>query len=625
MDNKATEGTPNLMHGRDRNVLGGARFAGPEDVPELDPKVHVEGRKIDFGYVVDRPSSVISKRLLTTEPQKHYLSFAPTRSGKGACLIIPNLVYYNGPCVVIDPKGENAWATAAYRGEGPGRHQKIYIVDPWGEVKRRFQDPCNEQGLPYKVYSPVDYNPLSILDPQSEHYSEDLAYLADALIINEGHDPHWDNSARELVAGLLAFLVEKHPEAAHLGSLRVLLTKSPSEICGIAESAQSLGFESVAARKLGRFRQESREIAGIISTAVTQTAFLDSKTLCESMWGGEDIFSALLSPEGATIYLVLPVDKLQTYGRWLRIMVSIAIRTVARHPKRLPRPVLFMLDEFGTIGRLSAVAQAFGLMAGLNMCLWPFCQDINQLIRDYPKEWETFIGNSDFITFSSVLDQKTAEYLSRALGTTTRHEKAMTVSFSDSVNISSSDTSSRGTNRSDNVTINTYARALVLPEEVRLFPENYFVILKRGLPFITYIYPYFKSAYLMNYTYPNPNYELSMEAEKLMKKGFKPTDILNKFYNNIPLPGEEPAEEVRRVLTDEEIRALALQKITDYAAAAAFVRWAGGDVKKKGLFGVLMSNGKTEKAFKNKDSFIDFIRQYFIKNCNKQGLDAFLK
>jgi hypothetical protein len=284
-----------------------------------------------------------------------------------------------------------------------------------------------------------------------------------------------------------------------------------------------------------------------------------------------------------------------------------------------------MLDEFGTIGRLSAVAQAFGLMAGLNMCLWPFCQDINQLIRDYPKEWETFIGNSDFITFSSVLDQKTAEYLSRALGTTTRHEKAMTVSFSDSVNISSSDTSSRGTNRSDNVTINTYARALVLPEEVRLFPENYFVILKRGLPFITYIYPYFKSAYLMNYTYPNPNYELSMEAEKLMKKGFKPTDILNKFYNNIPLPGEEPAEEVRRVLTDEEIRALALQKITDYAAAAAFVRWAGGDVKKKGLFGVLMSNGKTEKAFKNKDSFIDFIRQYFIKNCNKQGLDAFLK
>jgi len=27
-------------------------------------------------------------------------------------------------------------------------------------------------------------------------------------------------------------------------------------------------------------------------------------------------------------------------------------------------PALFMLDEFGTIGKLNAVAQAYGLMAG---------------------------------------------------------------------------------------------------------------------------------------------------------------------------------------------------------------------------------------------------------------------
>jgi len=72
-------------------------------------------------------------------------------------------------------------------------------------------------------------------------------------------------------------------------------------------------------------------------------------------------------------------------------MVSIGIRTVARNTRKLPLPVLFMLDEFGTIGRLSAVAQAYGLMAGLQMVLWAFVQDLVQLKRDYPEDWETFI------------------------------------------------------------------------------------------------------------------------------------------------------------------------------------------------------------------------------------------
>jgi type IV secretory pathway TraG/TraD family ATPase VirD4 len=44
-----------------------------------------------------------------------------------------------------------------------------------------------------------------------------------------------------------------------------------------------------------------------------------------------------------------------------------------------------MLDEFGTIGKLNAVAQAYGLMAGLGMIMWAFSQDLNQLKRDYPR------------------------------------------------------------------------------------------------------------------------------------------------------------------------------------------------------------------------------------------------
>ena len=286
---------------------------------------------------------------VTASPSRHMLSVAPTRSGKGVSLIIPNLLRYGGSAIVIDPKGENAWITARYRRQG--MQQKTFILDPWGQVNRRYGDMAAEQETIAR------FNPLSILDPASEHYADDIGYLADALIINQGKEPHWDDSARELVGGLIAFVVE-NPDlrpVATLGLVRKLLAQSSDVLRKTAGEAQTLGADSVAARKLGRFVIESSEINSIVSNALTQTAFLDGNALNASMAAADFSFDDLVNGK-ATIYLVLPVDKLQTHGRWLRLMVSIGIRTIARNVKPLKLPVLFILDEFGTIGRLSAVA-----------------------------------------------------------------------------------------------------------------------------------------------------------------------------------------------------------------------------------------------------------------------------
>ena len=327
---------------------------------------------MDYGYFSTN-LSIQKDHFAVAPPSKHLLSVAPTRSGKGVSLIIPNLLLYWGSAVIIDPKGENAWITAEYRRK---MGQKTFILDPWDEVNRRYGDLAGEKETVAR------FNPLSILNPESAHYAEDLASLADALIINQGKDPHWDDSARELVAGLMAYLVEQpeYRKIATLKAMRILLSKPVAEISAIAEKALTFGPDSIAARKLGRFAIDSRETASIISTALTQTAFLDSVTLTENLRESDFSFDDLINGQ-ATIYLVLPVDKLQTYGRWLRLMVSIGIRTVARNVKQLPLPVLFMLDEFGTIGRLNAVSQAYGLMAGLQMMIWAFVQDLVQLKR----------------------------------------------------------------------------------------------------------------------------------------------------------------------------------------------------------------------------------------------------
>jgi type IV secretion system protein VirD4 len=49
---------------------------------------------------------------------RHLLTVAPTRSGKGTTALVPNQLTYTGSILVIDPKGENARITAARRGKG---------------------------------------------------------------------------------------------------------------------------------------------------------------------------------------------------------------------------------------------------------------------------------------------------------------------------------------------------------------------------------------------------------------------------------------------------------------------------------------------------------------------------
>ena len=52
---------------------------------------------------------------------RHLLTVAPTRSGKGVSSIIPNLLTYQGSAIVIDPKGENALITAPKKRQGRSR------------------------------------------------------------------------------------------------------------------------------------------------------------------------------------------------------------------------------------------------------------------------------------------------------------------------------------------------------------------------------------------------------------------------------------------------------------------------------------------------------------------------
>lgn len=72
-------------------------------------------------------------RLVGWKDDRHVMTIAGSRAGKGVSLIIPNLLLYEDSALVIDPKGENARITARRRGtEADGLGQDVYVLDPFG-------------------------------------------------------------------------------------------------------------------------------------------------------------------------------------------------------------------------------------------------------------------------------------------------------------------------------------------------------------------------------------------------------------------------------------------------------------------------------------------------------------
>ena len=312
------------------NLLGSAEWSTDTGHRRYDA-IGQDGGPLQGRFLLLGESREVLGNLHVRAPRQHVLTIAQTRSGKGVSLIIPNLLNYLGAALVVDPKGENAWLTAPFRQQVLGPENRTSSIP--GARSIAAMDRWPRRGSNQSIAS---FNPLSILKPGSDDFIEDLAYLADALIITQStKDPYWDDTARELWAGLMAFVVE-HPaysDRASLGLARQLLMQSNDALQRTIRTAIGLGPESVAAKKLAQFElpkdKESTSIAGVISAARTQTAFLDSPILTRSMDSSDFSFEELCAGN-ASVYLVLPVDKLETYARWLRLMVSAGIRAVAR-------------------------------------------------------------------------------------------------------------------------------------------------------------------------------------------------------------------------------------------------------------------------------------------------------
>lgn len=401
------------------------------------------------GLIVGRQG----RRLLRLATDRHLLTLAPTRSGKGVSSIIPNLLTYPGSVFVVDVKGENAAITARRR---RAMGQAVHVLDPWG----------------ISGVKSCAFNPLDLIDLRSPDVAEDAALLADALVIERGGgDSHWDDEARALLAGLILHVASIEPQATRtLAKVRELVALPPDQFGELLDDMSvNLSAHGLVARCAYRLRQKAdRERSGVVSTAQAHTHFLDSPRMAQVM-GGSDFNLADLKRKRVSVFVVLPAERISTFNRWLRLMVGEALTAMARTPGKPSRPVLFLLDEFAVLGRLASVETAMGLMAGYGAQLWPILQDLSQLKVLYGERWRTFVANAGLVQAFNVADPLTAEHLSSMLGRRTATVRSVSAS-------------SRAGRRdgAGSSSFSSVGRPLLLPDEIMRLPADKQILFVQG-------------------------------------------------------------------------------------------------------------------------------------------------
>lgn len=352
-------------------------------------------------------------KMIGFNDDRHMVLVAGSRAGKSRSVLIPNLLRYKGPCVVIDPKGELREKTAAARAE---MGHKIVVLNP-------FPPPGSK-------IATQGHNPLLELR-QSPNLAADAAQLADALIVPPEHgDAHWTDSAKNLLTGLILLVLHEAGQAGAVPSmvkLRLIVSneaKVYNALCAMIFDGSPENLVNIGESFLAKYSvnaagepEPTNEMRSILSTANEQTRTLDD---IRPVFERHDLDLRELAGEApVTVYLILPAMRIGTHAKWLRLFIYQVLAALENHPRGADKmPLWLVLEEFASLGNIRPIEAAAGYMAGFGVKLISVLQDLGQLQRHYRASWETFLGNAGIIMAFGNADLTTSEFLSKRLGNT---------------------------------------------------------------------------------------------------------------------------------------------------------------------------------------------------------------
>ncbi len=313
------------------------------------------------------------------ESDGHILCVAPTGAGKGRGLIMPTLLTYPGSMVVLDIKGEAARVTAKRR---RAMGQKVYILDPFKELGKAGHS----------------FNPLDTVSRRNSEGIEDAALMFAKMVAGgerSAREPFWEDQGDDLSAAIITHVMgAKKKSDRNLGAAYEIIMDENVDY-RLAKMMDSNEIRSEYARRnIGAYLNlpERETRPSVLATARQRMRVFSSKAVCNATQSTSFSIPDLVKGEPITIYLVVPVSKLDSHKGLLRLWLSALVNVMTMRKKRPEKATLFVIDEMAQLGHMPQLQQITTLLRGYGMRAIMILQSLSQL-RCLYDDTETMIQN----------------------------------------------------------------------------------------------------------------------------------------------------------------------------------------------------------------------------------------
>jgi len=422
---------------------GAARFA-------KEGEIRRAGFRADNGIVVGKKGG----KFLTFGGSEHCIVEAPTRSGKGVGIVIPNLLSWQESVVVLDVKRENWDATAGFRHKFG---QAVYLFNPTDPEGRTAR-----------------YNPLGYIDRvDPDQVVIELQKIATMLFVPpERGEPFWTDSARTAFVGVGAYLAVADLPFT-IGSIYRLMTTGDTR--GYFRKVlddRALNLSQGCRNALADFTSGAdNTFAGIVQT-VTSKLSLWLNPRVDAATEESDFDLRELRTKPMSIYLGVSPDELDRvaplYNLLFQQLIDLNVRDLPG--SETPLQVLVILDEFARIGRAQVIASAFSYVAGYGIRLLPVIQSRSQLRAVYGEHVANeIVANCGVEVAFTPKELRVANELSERIGYVGQESvtKSLTI---------------HGILANRSKSMSDQRRALLLPQELMQFPDSELLLLRGGIP-----------------------------------------------------------------------------------------------------------------------------------------------
>lgn len=480
---------------KNNNEHGSARWATVKEIKKNFRKEKVDNiQESGFPVYFSKNNKIVWFDMNTP----HYIFLGSTGSGKSATAVIPECSFIatakkKKSVFITDPKGEIFSTTSQmFQDEGykvltldfrnPSLSNHLNILEP---IIKEYEEFTNNEKL--VKLSDNENDKMKYQNNAIEHLAEcnQLINSVSTMIMadNTAKEAFWNNSASDLLYGLIALFLEDYADGKIKREQITLSSIKKFQNSSMANKNLKVLIRYVERKPYGLKSKD--KLIPIITTSENTyksitSIFNERMTLfddinVENITSTSDFDFDILGKTPTVLYCCVP-DETKIYYSLISIIVSLIYKRLVllcnnETSKRLPCELVFLLDEFANTPPLSDIETMVSVARSRGMNFQFFLQSFAQLDNLYGKEVSQIIQDNCGLAYLKTNTQETAEAISKRLGNKTIE----TNSLNYSMNFFNS-SGSKGTN--------LIARNLMTADEVKQLHYKTIIFPTIGYPIL---------------------------------------------------------------------------------------------------------------------------------------------